>query len=97
ISDFAIPYDLLQFDLFSKKVKYSFFLSQLDNITYSPDTGKTFLNANRYLTVGRFELNLWDKFYIGFAQMILYGCSNRGIDITLSNPFAFYYEFQANE
>ena len=97
ISDFAIPYDLLQFDLFSKKVKYSFFLSQLDNITYSPDTGKTFLNANRYLTGGRFELNLWDKFYIGFAQMILYGGSNRGIDITLSNPFAFYYEFQANE
>ena len=97
ISDYAIPYDVLQIDLFSKRFKYSFFISQLENRNYSPDSGKTTLSANRYLTGGRFELNLWDKFFIGFAQTILYGGVNKGIDITLSNPFAFYYEFQANE
>lgn len=97
ISDFPVPYDILQFDLFSKRIKYSFLISQLDNKNFSLDSGKTFLSANRYLTGGRFELNLWDKLYIGFAQTILYGGANKGIDITLSNPFAFYYEFQANE
>lgn len=97
ISDYAIPFDVLQFDLFSKKVKYSFLISQLDSRIYSPDSGKTFLSANRYLTGGRFEINLQDRFYIGFAQTILYGGNNKGIDITLSNPLAFYYEFQANE
>jgi hypothetical protein len=97
ISDYAIPYDVLQIDLFSKKLKYSFFISQLENRDYSPDSGRTTLNANRYLTGGRFEFNFSDRFFIGFAQTILYGGANKGIDITLSNPFAFYYEFQANE
>lgn len=97
ISDYAIPYDIFQIDLFSKKVKYSFLISQLDNMNYSPDSGKTILSANRYLTGGRFEINFKNKLYIGLAQTILYGGVNRGIEITLSNPLAFYYEFQANE
>ncbi|MCX7761397.1 MAG: capsule assembly Wzi family protein [Candidatus Kryptonium sp.] len=97
ISDYAIPYDILQIDFSSKILKYSFLISQLDEREYSPDSGKTFLNAHRYLTGGRFELTLWNKLYVGFAQTILYGGNNRSVDITLSNPIAFYYEFQANE
>ena len=31
ISDYAIPYDIIQIDLFSKKIKYSWFISQLDD------------------------------------------------------------------
>ncbi len=87
ISDYAIPYDILQADLFSRKIKYSWFVSQLDDRKL----------AHRYLSANRFEINLWDKLYLGLGQAILYGGNYRSIDLTLSNPIAFLYEFQVND
>ena len=104
ISDYAIPYDILQVDLFSRRIKYSWFVSQLDDripdssrvLEIRSDTLET-LKARRYLSASRFEINLWNKLYLGFGQSILYGGNRRSIDLTLSNPFAFLYEFQVND
>ncbi len=85
ISDYAIPYDMLQVELNLKKLKYIWFISQLDPMA----------DTNRYLTAHRLEFNIKDKFYFSFAQAIIYG--GKSFDISLSNPLAFYYEFQANE
>ncbi len=85
ISDYAIPYDMLQLEVNLRRLKYTWFVSQLEPRS----------DTSRYLIAHRLEFNIGDKFYLGVAQAVLYG--SKSFDFSFSNPFAFYYEFQVNE
>lgn len=100
LSGYSPPMDLVFSSYTSKKFKLSFLFSKLDNINNENFifTGDTIhndsLNARRFMSLRRLELNPVEKFTLGLSEAVIYGGKNAIPELYYLNPVALSYPYE---
>ncbi|MFQ5824320.1 MAG: capsule assembly Wzi family protein, partial [bacterium] len=91
ISDHARPMDQLWASYDLKFLKFSFFMANLDPIMVPDSLSGELVRANRFLSTHRMDVKLFNRFYLGIAESIIYGGPESNWELAFLNPFIFYH------
>ena len=98
LSSNAYSFDKVGFDLEYKFLKYTYFLTRLDDV-FGGDVraDSLILRYNRrYLSMHRLDLNISDNFKFGLTEGVLFGGENQDLLFYYINPVAPFIETQQN-
>jgi len=101
LSGYSTPMDWLHYSLQSPKLKFSFYITRLDDLyaktlEYSGDTISEYINAKRYLTIKRFDYSPCDWLNFGLAEGAVFGGEEFSLEIYHFNPLVFLQAYQFN-
>lgn len=101
LSGYSTPMDWFSFSLHSDKLKFSFYLSRLDDLytkplEYAGDMITDTINAQRYLTVKRFDYSPAGWLNFGVSESAIFGGENYSLEIFHFNPVVFIQAYQYN-
>ncbi|HOT99026.1 MAG TPA: hypothetical protein PKZ83_18035 [bacterium] len=98
LSDNPYSYDTAGFQLGSRRFRFSFYTSRLNDMhgidTQSADS--TWKEYTRFWSIKRFDLALRPNLQIGLAEAAVYGAVNGTWQMIYLNPFNLYYVEQRN-
>lgn len=101
-SNNPFSFDHYGFSAIGKKIKYSFYVSRLNDLEDSIDSqgivfaeGDT-VSTKRYFSFQQFDFKINKKIQASIAQSIIYGGPNTTFEGPLINPMNFYYADQRN-
>ncbi|GAB4335170.1 MAG: hypothetical protein Kow0037_14690 [Calditrichia bacterium] len=92
LSDAFRPMDHYRLRVGGQHIAFSFMGAQLDR-RYSPDAGAW---ANRFMNGHRLHINLKNRYYLNFSEMVIYGGPQESWNLAFMNPFGFYYGVTTN-
>ncbi len=101
LSGYSAPLDWLHYSLQSPKLKFSFFISRLDDLyskplEYSGDTISQYINARRYLTIKRFDYSPTKWLNFGLSEGAVFGGEDFALEMYHFNPIALFQAYQYN-
>ncbi len=101
LSGYSAPLDWLHYSLQSPKLKFSFYISRLDDLyakplEYSGDTISEYINARRYLIIKRFDYSPSEWLNFGLAEGAVFGGEDFTLEIYHFNPLVLLQAYQYN-
>ena len=101
LSGHTAPMDWLGFFLQSKKLRFSFLLTRLDEMDTKPleyvgDTITQYIEARRYLTVKRLDFSPFQWLNFGLSEAAIFGGENYALELYHLNPVIFIQAYQYN-
>ncbi len=101
LSGYSAPMDWLAYSLGDKKLKLSLFISRISDmhckeIEYQGDTITNYIDAIRYLSIKRLDLNFIKGLNIGINEGALFGGENYILETYHFNPVVFLQAYQYN-
>ncbi|MBN1542874.1 hypothetical protein JW992_12065 [candidate division KSB1 bacterium] len=99
LSDNPYSYDFAGLQLESRRFRFSFYTTRLDDVV-GRDISKEFSvsqNYSRYWAIKRFDLALHPDLQIGFSEAAIYGAVNGAWEIAFLNPLGLVYVEQRNK
>ncbi len=90
LSDNAPQLDRIWLGFEHPAIRFDYFITRLDNITYHDST------LVRYISAHRVAFRKRGSFEIGLSELVVYGGYNRPVDWRYLNPFVTYYWEQWN-
>lgn len=98
LSGYSPPLDLISYAYTTNKFKLYFLFSKLDNIQGENFVGDTIhndtINARRFMSLRRLEINPYKKLNIGLSEAVIYGGENAIPDLYYLNPVALSYPYE---
>jgi hypothetical protein len=99
LSDNPYSYDHFGFELTTRRIHFSFYVSRLNDMiafdSQADDTTRSL--SKRYFSVQRGELNLRKNLSLALTQVAIYGGPNRSLEAFYLNPVSLYYPDQRNQ
>ncbi|MGB9720423.1 MAG: capsule assembly Wzi family protein [bacterium] len=101
LSGYGPPLDWFHYSLTARKIRLSYYLSQLDDIICKPfeyvgDTITTLINARRYLIIKRLDISPVQWFNCSFSEGATFGGENYALTPYHFNPLVFIHTLQHN-
>lgn len=101
LSGYSVPLDWLCYSLQSPKLKFSFYISRLDDLyskplEYSGDTISEYINAKRYMTIKRFDYSPTEWLNFGLSEGAVFGGEDFALEMYHFNPLVFLQAYQFN-
>ncbi len=101
LSGYSAPMDWFHFSLRAKKVKFSYYLSRLDDlytkpVEYREDTITHYINARRYLSIRRFDYSPTEWLNFGISEGAVFGGEDFTLEIYHFNPITLLGTYQYN-
>lgn len=101
LSGYSAPMDWLHFSLQSGKLKFSYYLSRLDNmytkrLEYVGDTIIERIDATRYLSIRRLDFSPTEWLSVSFAEGATFGGEDHILGIYDFNPVILLHTYQYN-
>lgn len=98
LSDNAYTFDHIQLAYTTKKVKFSFLISRLEDLEARYDEfPDSLFNARKFLTAQRLDFSFSRRFQAAFTQMVVYGGPERDFELAFLNPANVFYLSQRND
>ncbi len=101
LSGYSAPMDWLHFSLQSRKFKFSYYLSRLDNmytkrLEYVGDTIVEYIDATRYLSIRRLDFSPTEWLNVSFTEGATFGGKDHILGISDFNPVILLHAYQYN-
>lgn len=101
LSGYSAPMDWFAYSLGDKKLRLTFFISRISDmyckeIEYEGDTITNYIDAIRYLSIKRLDLNFIKGLNIGINEGALFGGENFALETYHFNPVIFLQAYQYN-
>jgi len=101
LSGYSAPMDWFSYSMQSNKLRFSFFLSRLDDrytkpLEYVGDTITQYIDARRYLTVKRLDFSPYSWLNFGLSEATVFGGENYSLHLYHLNPVVFVQAYQYN-
>lgn len=101
LSGHSAPMDWLHFSLQSRKLKFSYYLSRLDNmytkrLEYVGDTIVEYIDAARYLSIRRLDFSPAEWLNVSFTEGATFGGKDHILGIYDFNPVILLHAYQYN-
>jgi len=101
LSGYSAPMDWLHFSLSTDHLKFSFYLSRLDDMYTKPleyigDTITEFINASRYLSIRRLDFSPTKWLNVSFSEAATFGGENYALEVYHFNPAILLHTYQYN-
>ncbi len=101
LSGHSAPIDWFSYALQSKRLRFSFYLSRLDDLytkplAYSGDTITQYITATRYFSIKRFDYSPTEWLNFGLSEGAVFGGEDYTLEIYHFNPIVLLQAYQYN-
>ncbi len=97
LSDNPYSYDHYGFDVTTKKIKYSYYFTRLNDMNGRRYDSDQYQLNRRYFSTHRLDWKYSKKIQIAFSEAAIYGGPDQGFEMFYLNPMNLFYVAQRNQ